>query len=630
MGKAKFYILIFSLIVASFSCATVDNSIKDNQNIEKKEEMKEAKPMVEAKEVKEEAPMQSSESPSVQEKVPSMQKEMKKEAMEPPKKAETIEEKNKEKKEEKKEEKHKTNNMEPSPKDEKKHNEAPKPLEKESIKKPVKETSEKAIANEKALQDYNELFPLDKKVETKKEDEKKEEKKSILTSFEILKELDEASNLFQKAPMVAKQHIEKKGKAPKVEAEPLKQNEKIEPPMPEMVAKDEDVSSDEAEAIEVPEIPMEDFNDEHDMLSFNDDQNIFDDEMVNDEQANESFDDFFTLFDDNDERKLEENKSDKNNEHQDNKGQLSSVVDEEDKLNISRYTNILKGQNIDFSYPGEGWVYLGEETSQKGLNYLKRKMEDGKTFFTFTAENEGNYVLNFSYFDVFSGDFIVDAVSVKVLPNNDGVQKDSLVVEYQGKNVPKQTEQQVKKAPNEVNMDADKVGINTENMNAKETNVKEEEKKASPPPTPSNNAVVENNKEMLKPETSSSNKTGNPTYTEPEVFTNVASINPNNAKVKVDDASAKKIIDEVSQAISNGNAKEALEKLEDFFTVASTNMDEAYFLCGKAYELNTELKNIKMALASYKFLTKTFPNSPLWNDADARIRYIEKFFVKIK
>lgn len=92
----------------------------------------------------------------------------------------------------------------------------------------------------------------------------------------------------------------------------------------------------------------------------------------------------------------------------------------------------------------------------------------------------------------------------------------------------------------------------------------------------------------------------------------------------------KKIIDEVSKEISNGNAKKALERLEDFFAIASTNMDEAYFLRGKAYELNTDQKNIKLALAAYKFLTKTFPNSPLWNEADARIRYIEKFFVKIK
>ena len=307
------------------------------------------------------------------------------------------------------------------------------------------------------------------------------------------------------------------------------------------------------------------------------------------------------------------------NDVQDDKGQLSSIVDEEDKVNISRYTNILKGQNIDFSYPGEGWVYLGEETSQKGLNYIKRKMEDGKTFFTFTAENEGNYVLNFSYFDVFSGDFIVDAVSVKVMPNNGGVQKDALVLEYQGKNEKKGREEQSKKSPNEVNVDADKVSINTENIEKKEVN----------PINQPSNKMTESNVETLKPATSTKEQDGT-SYKEPEVFTNIASISPENAKKRVSGEDAKKIINEVSEAISKGNAKRALERLDDFFAVASTNMDEAYFLRGKAYELNTEQKNIKMALASYKFLTKTFPNSPLWNEADARIRYIEKFFVKIK
>ena len=381
-----------------------------------------------------------------------------------------------------------------------------------------------------------------------------------------------------------------------------------------MANKDETPSSDVSS--------IDNFNDEEPTLSFEDDSLL---SFNSDDEGPYNFDDedSFTFNDGEQAFSFDDEKKDEtiNKQNADNKGQLSSVVDEEDKVSISRYTNIIKGQNIDFSYPGEGWVYLGEENSQKGLNYIKRKMEDGKTIFTFTAENMGNYVLNFSYFDVFSGDFIVDAVSVKVMPNDDGIQKDSLVLEYQGKDGKKPNDKKTKKTPNDVNVDADKVGINTDGA------VIKEEKNS----TKQSNKItsVESNMETVKPAVSEDKK-GEATYKEPEVFTNIANISPGNAKTKLTGEDARKIIDEVSKEISNGNAKRALERLDDFFEVASTNMDEAYFLRGKAYELNTEQKNIKMALAAYKFLTKTFPDSPFWNEADARIRYIEKFFVKIK
>ena len=328
------------------------------------------------------------------------------------------------------------------------------------------------------------------------------------------------------------------------------------------------------------------------------------------------------------------------------RGELSSVVDDDDKVNISRYTNILRGQNIDFSYPGEGWVYLGEETSQKGLDYTKRKMEGGKTFFTFRAEVEGNYVLNFSYFDVFSGDFIVDAVSVKVMPNDDGLQKDNVVLEFDTSKKEKMKIEKQKRETAEVPMDKDKVGIKIEDTTkpvsgvSKNEDAKQENEKTANETSRKNELddkkekneeedVIkrdsENIKSIKKQDEMISSK-----YKEPEVFANVTSIAPENVKSKYSDDDAKLMIDEAQDAISQGDAKVALERLNEFFEVASTNIDKAYLLRGKAYELNGEFKNIKLALKAYKFLTKTFPDSPHRSVAMERIRYIEHFFVNIR
>ena len=634
-------ILIFFLILVSFSCATLDNQVKENPSVEKdgisdeskntanvvasdpntkinnseelenpKEKLSSTKenlnPQISQKEGDEKIVINSSDSSNESNTI------------------KTNGEKKKEETDAKKEEKY--NSEEPQ----KNNKKMPSTVtDVQVIQKNVKNT----IADELALQDSSDLFANSIRIETKKE-EKKIEQKKILPSIEILKELEETLDFFKKAipnSVATKQRVEKKEKNSKTEIAELEKTEDIkeEEQTREIATKDEDLGENNSSTKdnsstydfdeENPTVTSNEddlthsFNDEEQAFNFDEDSSQFN---FNEEVEPFNFDDDSQHFNFDDENKNEADSK----QNEDHKGQLSSIVDEEDKVNISRYTNIIKGQNIDFSYPGEGWVYLGEETSQKGLNYVKRKMEDGKTFFTFIAENEGNYILNFSYFDVFSGDFIVDAVSVKVMPNNDGVQKDSLVLEYQGKNGKKLAETLPKKTPNEVHVDADKVGINTEDTREKDD--VSTKKSVS-------NTNSESNIEMGRL-ANSGNNTENSTYKEPEVFTNIASINPENAKNKVSTEDARKIINEVSEAISNGNAKVALKRLDDFFAVASTNMDEAYFLRGKAYEWNTEQKNIKMALSAYKFLTKTFPNSAFWNEADARIRYIEKFFVKIK
>ena len=89
-------------------------------------------------------------------------------------------------------------------------------------------------------------------------------------------------------------------------------------------------------------------------------------------------------------------------------------------------------------------------------------------------------------------------------------------------------------------------------------------------------------------------------------------------------------LQEAQESISQGDAKTALEKIENFFTISSSNIDLAYLLRGKAYELNGSERNVKLALISYQFLVKTFPNSAHADDARRRIRYIEKYFVNIK
>jgi len=510
------------------------------------------------------------------------------------------------------------------------------------------EEGEARIVEEKALEKDFIVPP------TTQDDEEENDVSSILMLVNILKELHDANVLFEnKTDKMAVYNDEKTENDVEVGVEVAENIESVDDYANNFIdddnigsaesfydnASDNDVALNEEDFIIIDDFENEEIASEDNMVYDVDDDNFltFDQEQEAERAKEES-------AIQNDFAKKEEEVS--------AKGELSSVVEEDDKVNISRYTNIVKGQSIDFSYPGEGWVYLGEETSQKGLDYTKRKMEGGKTFFTFRADVEGNYVLNFSYFDVFSGDFIVDAVSVKVMPNDDGLQKDNVVLEFEKAKKEKTEAEDQKKKIAEVPIDNDKVSIKVEDTPkqvadiAKEDGAKKDDEKTviETPSTKEADVKQEKVKEkikekkeqkIIKKDDDSVKSIKKPDdkpskYKEPEVFANVSSISPENAKPKYSEDDAKLMIDEAQDAISQGDAKVALERLNEFFEVASKDIDKAYLLRGRAYELNGEFKNIKLALKAYKFLTKTFPESPHRSVAMERIRYIERFFVNIK
>lgn len=93
---------------------------------------------------------------------------------------------------------------------------------------------------------------------------------------------------------------------------------------------------------------------------------------------------------------------------------LSKEPETEQKPKVSRMVAVEEKQRLELTYPGHGWVYVGEQTSQPGLKYEQRKLQDENSIFMFTAEKKGDYILHFSYFDVFTNEFVTDAVAVSV------------------------------------------------------------------------------------------------------------------------------------------------------------------------------------------------------------------------
>lgn len=274
---------------------------------------------------------------------------------------------------------------------------------------------------------------------------------------------------------------------------------------------------------------------------------------------------------------------------------LSKEPETERKVSVSRSAAVEEKQRLEIVYPGHGWVYVGEQTSQPGLRYEQRKLQDNTSIFTFSAEKRGNYVLHFSYFDVFTDDFITDAVAVSV-----GSAKSSAA-----KTTVRAPDYQTKDSGDD---EAPVAKTKTENFTqaAPQKDVKQP---AIPVPVPQPNVVdTGNGKEKL---------------TEP--LPAAISSSEKEAPLTPED-----LLQKARTAINTADAASALQFLDVFFTAATKNLDEGWFLRGRAYELNGTARNIRLALNSYKILTEAFPQSKYWAEADARIRYITNFYINIQ
>ncbi|UTD12554.1 outer membrane protein assembly factor BamD [Treponema denticola] len=270
----------------------------------------------------------------------------------------------------------------------------------------------------------------------------------------------------------------------------------------------------------------------------------------------------------------------------------STEPDESKEEKASRSVKLYTGQRLEVVYPGEGWVYLGESSAQKGIKYQQRKLQSGTSIFHFGAGDEGSYILNFSYFDVFSDNFISDSIAVHVEKAKTKLNNTVKAPDYKGP-------------------------INTQKENKpdlKKENKYDEVLAGTP----------------LKAESSSSAKKNEnkKVYDAPDLITVTEK---SESKTSGQDfKSAAEMLDMIRGYISEGNAVSALNSTEDFFKNYSVNLDEALFLRGQAYELNGPNKNVKKALEAYQTLTKAYPESKFWDKADARIRYIKKFYIDIK
>lgn len=242
----------------------------------------------------------------------------------------------------------------------------------------------------------------------------------------------------------------------------------------------------------------------------------------------------------------------------------------------SRKVQLSEGQSLEVWYPGSGWVYLGDVSAQNGLEYQTRKLDNSDTLFTFRALKQGDYVLEFTRFDVLEDSFATDTLAVSVIAPD-------------GKKTGKVRASDYRSA--------------TKNGNTATTSGNAS---ASTSLTAPVNVTVSD---------------------EPSLVSGSVLSNTVSPKSNAPAQNAGELLERAKKSLAAGDAPSALTALETFFTLALDSIDEGLYLKGQAYEANSTSRDIRKALDAYETLVASWPESEYWKDSDARIRYIKQYYM---
>lgn len=269
------------------------------------------------------------------------------------------------------------------------------------------------------------------------------------------------------------------------------------------------------------------------------------------------------------------------------------IEKEPEQIVPSRKVTINTNETLTITYPGYGWIYLGSESENNNLVSTGRKVENEETVYTLTAKRAGTQLQHFYKVDTITGNFIDDWIEVEVLDNKGSVYTIVKAPDYA---------EIVPERPETPAVASSKKNISTAEILEKE--VKPTEKRSYENYVPEPEVVNTTVTETIIPE---------------------PSVNDYKENLSADDLLLK--------AQSLFNEKQFVESqkyVNNFLEIATNRRDEGLFLQGQILEQDGVTKNIKESIASYTNLIENFPESDLWDAANKRIIYLNRFYIQIR
>ena len=305
----------------------------------------------------------------------------------------------------------------------------------------------------------------------------------------------------------------------------------------------------------------------------------------------------------------------------------------------SRQATIPAGQTLEVWYPGSGWVFLGDASAQNGLGYENRKLDKTDTLFTFKALKPGNYILDFSRFDVLDDSFMQDSLAVTVTdeapirtgriraPDYRAIAKSSGVAPTgaPGSSVQAGTTGAVA-VPGAVGSAGGGNAAGSAGAVPQGGNANSETTAATPGARGNFSQSQTGGGQSLSPTRGANSSMSD----EPTVTSTPGGLSPQGNAAAEIPSDPEAMLRKAQSSLASGDAASALTLLDAFFAAAVSSLDEGWYLRGQAYESNGASRDIRKALDAYQTLVQAYPDSPRWKSADERIRYIRQFYQKIR
>lgn len=308
----------------------------------------------------------------------------------------------------------------------------------------------------------------------------------------------------------------------------------------------------------------------------------------------------------------------------------------------SRDMKMQKNQFLEISYPGSGWIYLGDDTGRESFSYMGRKIGSTETVFTLRSKLEGEALLHFYKNDALTGTVIDDYLKIIVQgksTTNDRVKAPSYALVVP----PKPERKAAVQTPLVENTKVSSASHETvKTPETQKTNItqNQEQKKPSIAKASAKDNLQDFNEESGSKTVIQNTQTKAEIEEDPDMFVGEAEVedlmNPSETKSSENLIpsnelnSSDQILELANKCFSEGKYKETLAHLDDFFEKATTRIDEGLFLKGRTLETPSEVRNIKEALDTYETIVNQYPQSINWEKAKERVIYLKKFYFNIR
>jgi hypothetical protein len=273
----------------------------------------------------------------------------------------------------------------------------------------------------------------------------------------------------------------------------------------------------------------------------------------------------------------------------------------------SRVARALVGQTVEVPFRGTGWVYLGESSSKRGVDYASRRLDaEGQTF-VFRAGEAGVYELKF-YRQDFIRDYIINDVVTLIVeepppagspsPRFGAAENRGVVVAeprwptIAGRAAAPGT----RTVPSDAGA-AERVGSKSPAQRAGEEAGTVLPKIAAPAGAPA----------------------------EAGVDAESAAAEPSLPQ----DTAAEEYLRRAREEYQGERYPQSMAILDQFLARFPSGSDEAYWLYAQLCEKQGPSRDIRLALDYYRRLVAEYPLSSHYNDARRRIAYLERYYINI-